>query len=181
MRGRICVFCGGNSGNDPAFLAAARALGSEIARRDLGLVYGGSTVGLMGAVADAALAAGGQVHGVIPASLAEREQAHPGLTVNERVASLAQRKERMFALADAFIALPGGFGTLDEFFEALTLSQIGEQGLKPCVLLSTAGFYDQLVAFLDHATTAGLLQPRYRAMVLVASTPSQAVDLAARG
>jgi uncharacterized protein (TIGR00730 family) len=173
---RVCVFCGGNPGNDPAFLEAARALGRGLAGRGWGLVYGGATVGLMGAVADAALEGGGEVIGVIPASLVEREIEHPALTRNVRVETLAQRKEIMFAESDAFVALPGGFGTLDEIFEALTLGQIGEHREKPCLLVNVGGFFDHLVRYLDHAVDCGLLLPRYRAMLGVASSAEEALE-----
>lgn len=175
-RRRVCVFCGGNPGNDPAFLDAAREVGHEIGRRGWGLVYGGATVGLMGAVANAALSAGAEVIGVIPTSLVLREIEHPGLTRNVRVATLAERKALMFAESDAFLALPGGFGTLDELFEALTLGQIGESSSKPCVLLNTSGYYDHLRRFIDHAVDSGLLLPRYRALLLDAPTAAEALD-----
>jgi len=174
---RVCVFCGGNPGNDPAFLDDARELGRELGRRRLGLVYGGATIGLMGAVADAALAAGVEVIGVIPDSLADREQEHRGLQRNVRVQTLAERKALMFAESQAFLAMPGGFGTLDELFEALTLAQIGEHQPKPCVLLNTRGFFDHLLRFLDHAAASGLLLPRLRATLLDAPSPAAALDL----
>lgn len=173
----ICVFCGGNPGSDPTFLEAARGLGLALGRRGWGLVYGGSTTGLMGAVADAALEAGAEVHGVIPASLVEREIAHTGLTRNVQVETLAQRKAQMLAASDAFVALPGGFGTLDELFEALTLGQLGEQPLKPCLLLNVGGYYDHLLRFLEHATATGLLLPRHRAMLLDAPSVEGALGL----
>jgi uncharacterized protein (TIGR00730 family) len=176
---RVCVFCGGNPGNNPEFMAAARHLGKELARRNWGLVYGGATVGLMGAVADAALEAGGEVIGVIPNSLVQREMEHPGLTRNVRVDTLAQRKQIMFAESDAFLALPGGFGTLDEIFEALTLGQIGEMASKPCVLLNVDGFFNHLLGFLDQAQASGLLLPRYRTLLDSAFTIEQALGLLA--
>lgn len=179
MSRNICVFCGGNAGNDPAFVQGAREVGLGLARRGWGLVYGGATTGLMGAVADACLSGGGEVYGVIPGSLVEREIAHPGLTRNERVATLGERKARMFELSRGFLALPGGFGTLDELFEALTLGQIGEVEAKPCVLLNYRGFYDHLLRFCDHAVGAGLLLPRYRSLLLEATTAEGALDLLA--
>lgn len=174
---RVCVFCGGNSGNHPAFIEAARELGQALGVRGLGLVYGGATVGLMGAMADAALEAGANVIGVIPTSLVDREMEHHGLTRNIRVDTLARRKEIMFAESSAFLALPGGFGTLDELFEALSLGQIGEQPIKPCVLLNVSGFYDPLLHFLDHAVSCGLLRPHHREMLMDAPTVQQALDL----
>ena len=141
------------------------------------LIYGGATSGLMGAVADAALAAGGEVTGVIPASLVDRELAHRGLTRHSVVATLAERKAQMFAGAHAFLALPGGFGTLDELFGVLTLVQIGELPGRPCVLIDINGYYEPLVRFVDHATAHGLLQPRYRGLLLRAATVEEALRL----
>lgn len=166
----VGVFCGSSHGHDPAFIEAARELGALIARRGLRLVYGGGKVGLMGELADAALAAGGVVVGVIPQMLLDREVGHEGLTELEVVASMSQRKERMAELGDVFIALPGGIGTLDELFEVWTLSQL-EQHNKPCALLNINGFFDPLVAFLDRAVEAGFLRPRHRALLTVAHDP----------
>lgn len=166
----VGVFCGSSHGHDPAFIEAARELGALIARRGLRLVYGGGKVGLMGELADAALAAGGVVVGVIPQMLLDREVGHEGLTELEVVASMSQRKERMAELGDVFIALPGGIGTLDELFEVWTLSQL-EQHNKPCALLNINGFFDPLLAFLDRAVDIGFLRPRHRALLTVASDP----------
>jgi hypothetical protein len=167
----VCVFCGGNPGRDPAYLQAARTLGAELANSGLALVYGGATVGLMGAVADAALAHGGEVFGVIPESIAAREIAHLGITNLEVVGSMHERKAKMAARADAFIALPGGFGTLDELFEILTWAQLGLHR-KPVAVLNIAGYFDGLLTFLDHAADEQLLRAEYRAMLLVESDPA---------
>ena len=168
----VCVFCGGNPGRNPAYLAAARGLGAELANGGLELVYGGATVGLMGAVADAALAHGGEVFGVIPESIAAREIAHLGITKLSVVGSMHERKAQMAARADAFIALPGGFGTLDELFEILTWAQLGLHR-KPVAVLNIASYFDGLLTFLDHAADEQLLRAEYRAMLLVDSDPAR--------
>jgi hypothetical protein len=165
---RVCVFCGSACGTDPALLVAARDLGASLARAGLGVVYGGATVGLMGAMADGALDAGGHVVGVIPSSLVARELAHQGLPDLRVVATMHERKALMADLADAFVALPGGLGTLDEFFEILTWAQLGLHA-KPCALLNVNGYYDALLGFLDHATRAGLVARDHREMILVAT------------
>jgi uncharacterized protein (TIGR00730 family) len=144
----VCVYCGSNAGSRPAYAARAAALGTRLAHEGLAVVYGGGNVGLMGIVADAALAAGGEVIGVIPEQLVGWEVAHRGLTRLEVVANMHERKARMFDLSDAFVALPGGFGTLDEMFEMLTWRQLG-LGDKPCAFLDVDGFYTPLVAMLD--------------------------------
>ena len=144
----VCVYCGSNMGARPEYAAKATALGTRLAREGLALVYGGGNVGLMGIVADAALAAGGKVIGVIPEQLVGWEVAHTGLTELQVVANMHERKARMFDLSDAFVALPGGFGTLDEMFEMLTWRQLG-LGDKPCAFLDTEGFYAPLVAMMD--------------------------------
>jgi uncharacterized protein (TIGR00730 family) len=160
------VFCGSAHGADPAFAEAAVALGETLARRDLGLVYGGGQVGLMGVLADAAMANGGRVHGVITRALAELEVAHPGLTELEVVETMHGRKASMADAADAFVMLPGGFGTLDEFFEALTWTQLGVHA-KPCGVLDVAGYFAPLLDFLDGASEAGLLRPEHRSLVMI--------------
>lgn len=162
----LCVFCGSNPGNRPEYLQAARAAGRLIAQRQLTLVYGGGKVGLMGAVADAALAAGGRVVGVIPQMLLDREAGHPGLSELRVVDTLSERKLIMGELADAFLALPGGIGTMDELFEAWTWTQL-ELHRKPCALLNQDGYYDALVQFLDYAVAEGFQRPRHRAALLV--------------
>jgi uncharacterized protein (TIGR00730 family) len=144
----ICVYCGSNAGSKPAYSERAIALGTRLAQEKLALVYGGGNVGLMGIVADAALAAGGEVVGVIPQQLVDWEVAHRGVTKLEIVGSMHERKARMFDLADAFVALPGGFGTLDEMFEMLTWRQLG-LGDKPCAFLDVDGFYAPLIAMMD--------------------------------
>jgi uncharacterized protein (TIGR00730 family) len=144
----LCVYCGSNAGNKPAYTERAIALGNRLAKEGLALVYGGGNVGLMGIVADAVLEAGGEVIGVIPEQLVEWEVAHKGVTRLEVVANMHERKARMFDLADGFVALPGGFGTLDEMFEMLTWRQLGI-GDKPCAFLDVDGFYSPLIAMLD--------------------------------
>jgi uncharacterized protein (TIGR00730 family) len=171
----LCVFCGSHSGASPAYAEAAAGLGRTLAARGLRLVYGGGHVGLMGVVADAALAAGGEVIGVIPAALADRELAHEDLTGLEVVASMHERKARMSALADGFIALPGGIGTLEELFEVWTWSQLGLQ-LKPCALLNAEGYYDHLLSFLDHMTGERFLSPFHRGMLIVDDDPERLLD-----
>lgn len=175
---RAAVYCGSANGSDPVFLSEARALGEAIAAAGMGLVYGGASVGLMGAVVDAALRGGAEVIGVLPEVLADREIAHRGLTALELVPTMHERKARMHALADAFIALPGGYGTLDELLEALTWAQLGLHA-KPCILVNTGGYWDGLLRFLDSAVTAGFLKPANRALLRMAADTSDAVRMAA--
>tara|TARA_R110002124_G_scaffold62812_1_gene171607 strand:+ start:3166 stop:3747 length:582 start_codon:yes stop_codon:yes gene_type:complete len=163
---RICVFCGSSAGNQPEYLDAAKQLGTALAKAGIDLVYGGAQVGLMGAVADAAIAAGGNVIGVIPRHLVERELAHTGLTELHEVSSMHERKAMMADLSDGFIALPGGVGTFEELFEVWTWGQLGHHQ-KPCALFNVSGYYDKLIAFLDHATTEGFMKQPYRDMLLV--------------
>ena len=177
---RVAVYCGSADGNDPAFLAEARALGKAIADAGLGVVYGGANVGLMGAVADAALAAGADVIGVLPEVLAGREIAHTGLTRLETVATMHQRKARMVALAEAFLILPGGYGTLDEMLEIVTWSQLRLHA-KPCILINTLGYWDGLLKFLDSTVAAGFLKPENRALLLVAESAQEAVERVVSG
>ena len=158
----ICVYCGSNTGNRPAYAERATALGERIAREGLALVYGGGNVGLMGLAADAALAAGGEVIGVIPEQLVTWEVAHKGVSRLEVVANMHERKMRMFDLADAFVALPGGFGTLDEMFEMLTWRQLGI-GDKPCAFLDVDGFYAPLLQMIDRMVAERFLHPEQRA------------------
>lgn len=166
----VCVYCGSSQGSSPLYRQQAEALGALLADRDLALVYGGGAVGLMGTVADAALAAKGRVHGVIPERLVDAELGHPGLTSLEVVPDMHSRKARMAELADAFVALPGGFGTFEELFEALTWAQLGFHQ-KPVGLLNIDGFYDPLLTFVDHAIAQGFVHPDYRRLLLVADSP----------
>jgi uncharacterized protein (TIGR00730 family) len=175
---RVAVYCGSAKGSNPAFRAEATALGKAIALAGLGLVYGGANVGLMGAVADAALAAGGEVIGILPDVLSGKEIAHTGLTALETVPTMHERKARMTELADAFLVLPGGYGTLDELMEAITWAQLGLHN-KPCILINTAGYWNGLLAFLDSAVDAGFLKEENRQLLLVASSAADAVRMAA--
>jgi len=169
MSASICVYCGSNPGFDPAFREAAHALGTEIGRRGMRLVYGGSHFGMMGILADAVLNAGGQVTGVMPKLLVEKEAAHLGLTDLRLVESMHERKMLMADLADGFVSLPGGYGTLDETFEIATWSQLGLHA-KPVVLWNVSGFYDPLFTFLDSIVAAGLLRQQHRALIRSAGT-----------
>ncbi len=162
---RICVFCGSSVGARPAYVEVARELGRTLAGRGLGVVFGGGKVGLMGVLADAALAAGGEAIGVIPEALVAREIAHNGLTELRVVRSMHERKTLMADLADAFIALPGGYGTFEEFFEAVTWTQLGIHR-KPCGLLNVDGYYDALLALLDRAVSDGFIRGVNRSLVL---------------
>jgi uncharacterized protein (TIGR00730 family) len=172
---RVCVFCGSSTGARADYADAARALAAELARRQLGLVYGGGSVGIMGVLADAALAAGVEVIGVIPRPLASRELLHAGLTELRLVASMHERKATMAALADAFIALPGGLGTLEELLEMLTWSQLGIHD-KPLALLNVVGYWDALVQLLDHAARERFVRPEYLAFLVTADTPAALLD-----
>jgi uncharacterized protein (TIGR00730 family) len=172
---RVCVFCGASSGRLPAYAEAARAFGATAARRGLGLVYGGGRVGLMGAVADASLAAGGEVVGVIPQELVDRELAHGGLTELHVVGSLHERKALMAELSDGFVALPGGFGTLDELMEQLTWSQLGLHD-KPVGLLDAAGYWRPLIALARHATQEGFVRESDLARIAVGDDPEALLD-----
>jgi uncharacterized protein (TIGR00730 family) len=162
---RIGVFCGSSPGGDPAFTEAAKAVGTELARRGIGLVYGGGTVGLMGVVADATLESGGEVIGVIPEALEGKELAHQGVTELRVVASMHERKALMEELSDGFVALPGGFGTFEELLEILTWSQLGIHR-KPAGILNVSGYYDCLIAMFDHAVSQRLLSSSNRELVL---------------
>ena len=164
----LCVYCGSSPGVRPEYRAAAVALGSAMARRRITLVYGGAAVGLMGVVADAALAGGGEVIGVLPRRLATREIAHAGLSRLELVDTMHERKSRMVQLADGFVALPGGIGTLEELFETWTWAQLGLHR-KPCGLLDVGGYYAPLIRFLDSSVEQGFVRPLHRAMLVVAS------------
>ncbi len=174
---RICVFCASSLGADPVYLSVASELGRAIANAGYGLVYGGASVGLMGAVADAALAGGAEVVGVMPEALSDREIAHPGLTRLHWVGTMHERKALMAAHADAFLALPGGYGTLDEFMEILTWAQLRIHA-RPCILINVRGYYDGLLKFLDHAVGEGFLQQKNRNLLLVAENVEEAFRLA---
>jgi hypothetical protein len=171
---RVAVYCGSANGTDPMYLQEAAALGEAIAAARLGLVYGGASVGLMGAVADAALAGGAEVIGILPEVLASSEIAHAGLTRLEVVATMHERKARMAKLADAFLVLPGGYGTLDELMEIVTWKQL-RLHTKPCVLINTAGYWSGLLQFLDRAVEAGFLRSENRGLLEVAATAAEAV------
>lgn len=173
------MFCGSNRGARPAYAQAARDLVRLLAGRGIGLVYGGGNVGLMGVLADAMLEAGGEVIGVIPQSLVAREVAHHGITELRVVRTMHERKAMMFELSDAFIALPGGFGTLDEFFEVLTWSQLGHHG-KPCGLLDVGGYYRDLLALLDRAVADEFLNPAHRALIIEDTDAARLLERCAR-
>jgi uncharacterized protein (TIGR00730 family) len=164
----VCVFCGSNVGRNPAYLEAANSVGTALARSGLKLVYGGGKVGLMGAVADAVIAAGGQAEGVMPRALVEREIAHAGLAELHVVETMHQRKMMMADLADAFIALPGGAGTLEEFFEQWTWALLGIHG-KPCGLLNVADYFGSLVAMMQNIVAEGFIAERYVEMLVIES------------
>ena len=173
---RVAVYCGSTFGDDPAFLKEARDLGAAIAVAGFGLVYGGARVGLMGAVADAVLAGAAEVIGVLPGVLRDREIAHEGLTTLEFVPTMHERKARMVELADAFLVLPGGYGTLEEMLEAVTWAQLKIHA-KPVILINTAGYWDGLLQFLDTAVAAGFLKPENRELLLVAANAVEAVGM----
>jgi uncharacterized protein (TIGR00730 family) len=172
----ICVFCGSRPGRNPAYAEAAKALGRAMAERGIGLVYGGGHVGLMGIIADAVLEAGGPVMGVIPEFLEARELAHANLTELIVVPSMHARKAKMAELSDGFIAMPGGFGTFEEFCEVLTWGQLGLH-IKPHGLLNVAGYYDPLVRLFDQAVTEDFLSTQNRSMVLESSDPAQLLEM----
>jgi uncharacterized protein (TIGR00730 family) len=176
---RVAVYCGSANGTDPEFLAEARALGSAIARAGLGMVYGGASVGLMGATADAALAAGAEVIGILPEILSGSEIAHRGLTHLEIVKTMHARKARMVHLADAFMVLPGGYGTLDELMEIVTWKQLRLHH-KPCILINTRNYWDGLLAFLDTAVGAGFLKSENRGLLELARNAEEAVRMVMR-
>ena len=171
----LCVYCGSSSGKHPEYAEQARAFGTEMARRGTALVYGGGKVGLMGTLADAVLAAGGKVIGVIPRQLVEREVAHPGLTEMHVVETMHQRKTRMYELSDAFVALPGGFGTMDEMFEMLTWAQLGLHRY-PCAFLDVHGYYSQLRGMMDHMVDEGFVRPAQRDSVWFGGDMAQLFD-----
>ncbi len=171
---RICVFCGSSPGSRPEYTEAAVATATLLAQRGIGLVYGGASVGLMGRLADTALAAGAEVIGVIPEGVFPTEIPHTGLTERHVVATMHERKALMGELSDGFIALPGGTGTLEELFEVFTWTQLGIHG-KGCVLLNVCGYYDGLITFLDHAVNERFLRPQHREMMMTADSPQDAL------
>lgn len=176
---RICVFCGSNGGARPLYRTIAQQMGACLAKRQLALVYGGGNVGLMGTIADAVLLAGGEVIGVIPEALMEKELAHTGLTELHVVKSMHERKALMVELADGFVALPGGFGTFEEFCEVLTWAQLGFHQ-KPCGLLNVDGYYDALIALFNHAEQERFVPAEHRSLVLESSDPTDLLDQMAR-
>src|SRR5216684_2127598 len=175
MLRRVCVFCGSSSGTREVYQQAAQTVGRVLCRRGIELVYGGGHVGLMGVVADACLGEGGHVIGVIPQALADKEVAHTGLTELRIVNSMHERKSVMADLADAFVSLPGGYGTWEEFFEVLTWSQLGIQQ-KACALLNINGYYDPLLEMADRAVTEGFLRPVHRDLLISDSDPERLLD-----
>jgi uncharacterized protein (TIGR00730 family) len=172
---RICVFCGSSCGARPAYAAGAKRLGELMVQRNIGLVFGGGCIGLMGVVADTVLANGGEATGVIPDGLMRREIGHRGVTKLHVVESMHQRKALMADLSDAFVALPGGYGTLEEFAEIVTWSQLGIQ-VKPCVLLNLEGYWDGLLNFIDHAVNEDFVRPENRGLILTGSTPEEVLE-----
>jgi uncharacterized protein (TIGR00730 family) len=176
-RVRVCVFCGSNAGASESFVAAARELGAGLAATGLGVVYGGGRVGLMGQLADAALEAGGEVVGVMPGHLADREIGHPGLSRLEVTGSMHERKALMAKLAAGFIVLPGGFGTLEEALEILTWNQLGLMS-KPVAFLDIDGFYGPLLDFFDRSVEARFVRPEHRSLAQRAATVAEAIELA---
>lgn len=172
---RLCVFLGSSTGRSPVYADAAQRFGTLLAERGIGLVYGGGRVGLMGLIADAASAAGGEVIGIIPKALREREVDHQGITELHVVDTMHQRKALMAKLSDGFVALPGGIGTFEELFEVWTWAQLGYHA-KPCGLLDVNGFYSRMSGFIDHVVEEGFLQPRHRAMLLVEREPDAMLD-----
>lgn len=173
---QLAVYCGSAPGTDPVFADAARETAAAMVRQGIQLVYGGGRLGLMGLIADRVLELGGEVYGVIPQALVDVEVAHPSVTELHVVGTMHERKARMTDLADAFLALPGGIGTLDEFFEAWSWNALGYHK-KPFCLLNVEGFWDGLIEFIDHATAKGFLSARRRGQLLVAATPDEALEL----
>ncbi len=172
---RVCIFCGANKGNIPAYAESVRKLGKTLAKRKIGLVYGGGNIGLMGLLADTVMAAGGEAFGVIPRFMKKQEVAHEGLTQLFVVGSMHQRKSKMEELSDGFIALPGGIGTLEEFFEVWSWAQLGIH-VKPFGILNVAGYFNPLIAMMDHIVSQGFMKPKHRAMVFVDSDLDALLD-----
>ena len=176
---RVCVFCGSNKGVRAEYVLAAKAMGQALVKRNIGLVYGGGNVGLMGVIADTILAEGGEVIGVIPQALVAREVAHQNLTEQRIVGTMHERKALMAELSDAFIAMPGGMGTFDEFCEILTWAQLGIHQ-KPCGILNVENYFTPLLTMFDHARAEGFLRDTHRALVMDASEPEQLLDALAK-
>jgi len=172
---KICVYCGSSPGRLPEYLESARTLSRELVKREIGLVYGGASVGIMGEIADAVLAEGGEVTGIIPQSLVDKEVFHSGLTELKIVESMHERKALMAEMSDGFIALPGGLGTIEELFEVLTWSQLGFHK-KPCALLNVKGYYDNLSLFLKHAVEEQFIKSIHRQMLLVEEKPEKLLE-----
>ena len=175
LKGKVCVFTGSSRGQRPGYSDAARQLARRLVERDYGLVYGGGNVGLMGMIADAVLDRGGHVTGVIPDALVSQEVAHRGLSELRVVQSMHERKATMAELSDGFIAMPGGIGTMEEFFEVLSWAQLGLHD-KPCGLLNIGGYYDHLIRFMNHAVDQEFLKPKHRALLIVEEEPTQLLD-----
>ncbi len=173
---RLCVFCGANPGIRESYKSAAAELGSLLAQKKIGLVYGGGRTGLMGVIADAALAAGGEVTGIIPESLVAKEVAHDRLTDLRVVRSMHERKAMMADMSDAFVAMPGGFGTFEEWFEVVTWSQLGIHQ-KACGLLNVDGFYTPLLAMVEHAANEGFIRPQHQSITIAAPAPIELLGL----
>jgi len=175
LKGKVCVFTGSSRGQRPGYSDAARQLARRLVERDYGLVYGGGNVGLMGMIADAVLDRGGHVTGVIPDALVSQEVAHRGLSELRVVQSMHERKATMAELSDGFIAMPGGIGTMEEFFEVLSWAQLGLHD-KPCGLLNIGGYYDHLIRFMNHAVDQEFLKPKHRALLIVEEEPDRLID-----
>ena len=172
---RLCVYCGSSPGTGDTYVSAAKAFGSLLVQQEIGLVYGGASVGIMGVIADTVLEGGGNVTGVIPHALHGKEIAHTGLTELHVVDSMHERKSLMAVLSDGFVAMPGGFGTLEEIIEVITWGQLGFHD-KPCGMLNIEGYFDHLLAYLDHCEAEGFLRARHRSMLLVANTPLELLE-----
>ena len=173
---RVCVYCGSRDGNNSVYISAAKQLGAELVKRNIELVYGGASIGLMGAVADAVITHGGKVTGVIPQSIVDMEVAHPGLADLRVVADMHERKALMASLSDGFIAMPGGLGTLEEIFEALTWLQLGLHA-KPCALFNVNAYYDLLISFLNQSVVSGFSKNTLFENVLIDEAPSGVIEL----
>ncbi len=175
MLKNLCVYCGSSPGKRPAYVQAARLLAEVMLERNICLVYGGASVGIMGEIADRVLANGGEVIGIIPQALVEKEVSHGGLTRLHVVQSMHERKQLMADLSDGFVALPGGLGTVEELFEVLTWSQLGFHR-KPCALLNVEGYFDHLKRFLDHAVAEAFIKPTHQNMLLIEAAPDKLLD-----